>query len=90
MSKKIAIIESDSGFSQKLRSEFEGKGFSVVDTPDGKSAVELVKREKPDLVVLSQRLTQPGRISSELSSDSDHRIEAGHERRSSRCPPRHS
>ena len=57
MSKKIAIIESDSGFLQKLRNELETRSFAVVDTGDGKSAVELVKRERPDLIVLSVELS---------------------------------
>ena len=56
MSKKIAIIESDAGFSSRLRGELEGRGFSVANTGDGKAAVELVKREKPDLIILSVEL----------------------------------
>ncbi|MFN7134304.1 MAG: PleD family two-component system response regulator, partial [Myxococcales bacterium] len=56
MSKKIFLIESDTAFSKKLRAEFEGKGFTVADTGDGKTAVEAARREKPDLVVLSVEL----------------------------------
>jgi DNA-binding response OmpR family regulator len=47
MSKKIAIIESDAGFSSKLRAELEGKGFAVADTGDGKAAVDLVSARSP-------------------------------------------
>lgn len=57
MSKKIAVIESDSGLIQKLRGELEAKGFTVADTTDGKGAIELVKKERPDLVVLSVELS---------------------------------
>lgn len=56
MSKTIVIIESDASFAQKLRGGLEEKGFSVKETPDGKVAVDLVRKEKPDLVVLSVEL----------------------------------
>ncbi|MGI5865001.1 MAG: response regulator, partial [Myxococcales bacterium] len=56
MSKKIVIIESDASLSERLRAELETKGFAVDETPDGKAAIELVRREKPDLVVLSVEL----------------------------------
>ncbi len=57
MAKKIAIIESDVAFAQQLRSELEGKGLAVVHTTDGKAAVDLVKSERPDLIVLSVELS---------------------------------
>jgi CheY-like chemotaxis protein len=57
MPKKIVIIESDPAFSGKLRGAFEQRSLTVVETQDGKGAVDLVKRERPDLVVLSVELS---------------------------------
>ena len=60
MSKKIAIFESDPELRQRLRGELEARGFAVDDAADGKAAVDLVRREKPDLVVLSAELAGSG------------------------------
>lgn len=57
MSKKILLIESDTAFSRRLRAEFEGKGFTVAETTDGKTAVDVVRRESPDLIVLAVELS---------------------------------
>ncbi len=57
MPKKIVIIESDAAFSSKLRGAFEQRSLAVVETQDGKGAVDIVKREKPDLVVLAVELS---------------------------------
>jgi CheY-like chemotaxis protein len=57
MSKTILIVESDSGVSRGLRSELECKGFSVEETADGKGATELVRKQRPDLVVLAVDLS---------------------------------
>ena len=40
MSKRILIVESDTGVSSAMRSALEGRGFSVEETTDGKGAVE--------------------------------------------------
>jgi DNA-binding response OmpR family regulator len=58
MSKKIVIVESDTAFSKKLRDELAKSSFNVVETADGKGAYDLVRREKPDLVVLAVELAQ--------------------------------
>jgi DNA-binding response OmpR family regulator len=57
MAKKILLIDSDKDFQQRFRLAFEGKGFDVANTADGKAALDTAKREKPDLVVLSVELT---------------------------------
>lgn len=57
MPKKIVLIESDTAFSQRIRSDFEARGFSVFESADGKASIELVKRERPDLIVLAVELS---------------------------------
>ena len=56
MSKKIAIIENDPAFSQRLKAEFEKRGLTVAETSDGKGAPEFVRKQQPDLVVLAVEL----------------------------------
>ncbi len=57
MSKNILIVESDSALSQQMRAELEGRGFNVTETGDGKGAIELMRRTRPDLVVLEVDLS---------------------------------
>ena len=56
MSKKILVVESDAAFSHKLKDELERNGFEVQETTDGKGAFELIRRERPQLVVLAVEL----------------------------------
>ncbi len=53
MSKRILIVESDSNLSRNMRGALEKKGFGVDETTDGKGCVELIRRERPDLVLLA-------------------------------------
>lgn len=57
MHKKILIVESDTSLSRTLRNELEGKGFGVEETTDGKGSIELIRRQKPDLVLLAVDLS---------------------------------
>ncbi len=57
MPNKILIVESDSTLSQSLRSELEGRGFTVEETRDGKASQELIRKQRPDLVVLAVELS---------------------------------
>jgi DNA-binding response OmpR family regulator len=56
MSKKIVIVESDAASNQQIREWVEARGFVASQTEDGKTAVDLVRSEVPDLVVLSVEL----------------------------------
>jgi CheY-like chemotaxis protein len=57
MSKNILIVESDPNLSATLRQSLEAKGFAVQETTDGKGSVELIRRERPELVVLAVDLS---------------------------------
>src|SRR5260370_4087103 len=56
MPKKILIVENDRGLSREMKAELEGRGFEVDETADGKKSIELVRRSRPDLVILSVEL----------------------------------
>jgi CheY-like chemotaxis protein len=52
MSKKILIIDDDQVNVQLVRSRLEQNGYDVVSALDGAVGLEMVKVEKPDLVIL--------------------------------------
>src|SRR4051794_27830177 len=57
MSKNIIIVESDTALSASLREALEVRGFAAQETTDGKGSVELIRRDRPDLVVLAVDLS---------------------------------
>lgn len=50
--KKILLIEDDSDLFALLKYNLEKEGFQLVGSQTGKGAVELCRRERPDLVIL--------------------------------------
>lgn len=50
--RKIALIEDDTDLYALLSYNLEKEGFTLVGTQTGKGAIELCRREKPDLVLL--------------------------------------
>jgi DNA-binding response OmpR family regulator len=50
--KKIVLIEDDSDLFALLKYNLEKEGFVLVGAQTGKGAIELCKREHPDLIVL--------------------------------------
>src|SRR5688572_20502690 len=56
MPKNILIVESDAALSRSLRADLESRGFTVSETSDGKGCVERVRKDQPDLVILSVEL----------------------------------
>src|ERR671918_2912750 len=50
--KKIALIEDDADLFALLKYNLEKEGFMLVGAQTGKGAIELCKRERPDLIVL--------------------------------------
>ena len=49
---KIAIIDDEKGLVELLKEFLEGRDFLVNVAYDGRSGLELIRREKPDLVIL--------------------------------------
>lgn len=50
--KKIALIEDDSDLYSLLKYNLEKEGFALVGAQTGKGAIELCRRERPDLILL--------------------------------------
>ena len=50
--KKIVLIEDDSDLFALLKYNLEKEGFALVGAQTGKGAIELCKRERPDLIIL--------------------------------------
>ena len=52
MAAKILIIDDAPDFVYALRTFLEGLGYEVVEAHDGETGLEVLEREKPDLVLL--------------------------------------
>jgi DNA-binding response OmpR family regulator len=50
--RKIALIEDDGDLYALLKYNLEKEGFTLVGAQTGKGAIELCRREKPDLILL--------------------------------------
>jgi DNA-binding response OmpR family regulator len=50
--KKIALIEDDSDLYSLLKYNLEKEGFALVGSQTGKGAIEMCRRERPDLILL--------------------------------------
>jgi len=50
--KKIAVIEDDADLFALLKYNLEKEGFTVVGSQTGKGAIDLCRRERPDLILL--------------------------------------
>lgn len=52
MGKKILIIEDDRFLSSLMKARLEKEGFSTMQAFDGEEALNLLKQEKPDMIVM--------------------------------------
>src|SRR5919109_382064 len=50
--RKIALIEDDSDLFALIKYNLEKEGFALVGAQTGKGAIELCRRERPDLILL--------------------------------------
>lgn len=57
MPKRILIVENDAALIKSMRGELEAAGFSVDETTDARGSQELIRRSKPDLVLLAVDLS---------------------------------
>jgi DNA-binding response OmpR family regulator len=55
---KILVVEDDPMISSMYKTKFEVDGFEVFTADNGATALELVKKEKPDIVMLDIILPQ--------------------------------
>jgi two-component system, OmpR family, alkaline phosphatase synthesis response regulator PhoP len=49
---KILIIDDDPDIVTSVRMCLEGEGHTVIDAPSGKDGVALLKKDRPDLIIL--------------------------------------
>src|SRR3954467_13621432 len=53
---KMVIVDADASFAESVNHLLQPHGFRAVGTPDGAAALELIKAERPDLLVVSVEL----------------------------------
>jgi len=58
MNKKVLIVDDDQDIREIIKIELTNDGFQVTEASNGKSAVEIAKKEKPDLITLD--IMMPG------------------------------
>lgn len=52
MPKKIMIIDDDIDLVEAMRITLESGGYEVIDAQEGQKGLEILKNEKPDLLIL--------------------------------------
>jgi DNA-binding response OmpR family regulator len=52
MKKRILVIDDTPAILDLLQSMLDGRGYEVMTTTDGRSALELIKIRRPDLILL--------------------------------------
>ena len=55
---KVLVVDDEKKIVDLLRAYLEREGYQVVEAFDGKSALDVCRREKPDLIVLDLMLPQ--------------------------------
>ena len=50
--KTILVVDDEDGVRESLREVLSDEGYRVLDTADGTRALELIRQEKPSLVLL--------------------------------------
>jgi len=61
LSKKILIVEDEQEFFFFYEMMLEDTDYTIVHAPDGKQALDMIKTEKPDLIILDLLLDKlPG------------------------------
>ncbi len=59
MAQRILVVDDDKSIVKILRGYLEQSGFIVLDAFDGEAALHMLRRERPDLVILD--LMMPNR-----------------------------
>lgn len=50
--KRILVVDDEAPIRQLLRQQFEAEGYQVIEAEDGRRAVQQVKTQRPDLIIL--------------------------------------
>ena len=54
--KKILLVDDEPDFIQLMKFWLESKGYSVITAGDGEAAVELAKKEEPNIILIDLRM----------------------------------
>ncbi|MDP9329794.1 MAG: response regulator [Actinomycetota bacterium] len=70
-SARVLIVEDHPTMREAMRMVLEGEGFDVSEATDGRSALEAVRAQLPDLILLDLNMPGPGGadVLSEIKSD---------------------
>lgn len=73
MSIQILIVDDDADLTEGLRWYLEAEGYKVIAAPDGEAAVEVFRKEKPDLVILDVMMPRMDgiKVCETISNESD-------------------
>jgi DNA-binding response OmpR family regulator len=76
--KRIALIEDDSSIREMYKIKLKLSGYDVVTAEDGKRGLELVEKEKPDLVLLNILLPKKDgfEVLGEIAKSKDDKIKS--------------
>lgn len=56
MKKKVLIVDDQNGIRILLMEVFSNEGYDVYQAPNGKIALEIVKKQSPDLMLLDMKI----------------------------------
>src|SRR3990167_1093589 len=56
MPAKLLVVDDESGILEEVKSFFEEEGFHVLTAESGEEGIQLLKREKPDILILDMKL----------------------------------
>jgi two-component system response regulator AtoC len=59
MAKRVLIVDDEKNMRWVLRQALEGEGFDVAEAEDGKSALDAVSDQMPDIMILDHRMPPP-------------------------------
>ena len=58
VSQKILVVDDEAKIIRVVKAYLEREGFRVLEANDGKAAIDIARREKPDLIVLDLMLPE--------------------------------
>jgi DNA-binding response OmpR family regulator len=62
MNQRILVVDDDKHIVRLVRAYLEQAGFQVFTAYDGGTALHVIRRERPDLVVPRPDAARPGRL----------------------------
>ena len=70
---RILIVDDDADLIEGLRWYLEAEGFEIVSAPDGEAAIEVFRKERPDMAILDVMMPKMDgiKVCEIISSESD-------------------